>query len=549
MIKSKKDDTEQRAIIAILLSLAIYWIWTAFFMPPAPVSTASTAPIDNPSTVTAEAPVNDTPVADVPVTPSADIPEREVGFSTSEISATLTSEGGSLTVVKLPNHPSSYNVTPIWSHVYNLIKGEGEGEWKPYGDDPGREIVITENGLLVAAGSGRFVEGRYTLDSRSAVRVTDDGLRVTKTYAEGAEPNFVNVAVTFENIGSQTWTGPLWVGMVDVFEGEAGRYENATRPNAVVDGDLEAQLDLEDLSEGAEVFEGPVSWFGVGDRYFMAAAIPDSTTWGRATFASTGVEGGAGAYLVRDQTLEAGRSETVNLRVFVGPKDLSVLREIGQDFDQAVDFGIFGFFSNILLWILQMFHGLVGNWGVAIILLTVSVKAAFWPLTQKSFKSSRAMQAVQPKIAALKEKYGDEPQKLGEEQMKLFREEGVNPLAGCLPMVVQMPVWFALYSVLLSSADVFNAEFLYLKDLSSADPLGILPLLVGVFYFIQQRIMPTSPNMDPMQQKLMRMMPMMFVAFMFAFPSGLNIYILINTLLSITQMWLINRAYPVAQPS
>ena len=548
MIKSKKDDTEQRAIIAILLSLAIYWVWTAFFMPPPPASTAAPVASDGPAAI-ADAPVRDTPVADTPAVPTADIPEREVGFSTSEISATLSSEGGGLRTVQLPSHPAAYTVTPIWNHVYNLVTGDGPKEWKPYGEDPGTQEVLSENGLLIAAGSGRFVEGRYTLDSRGAVRVTDDGLRITKTYTEGEGPNFVDVSVTFENIGSRAWTGPLWVGMADIFEGEAGRYENATRPNAVVDGDLETQNDIEDLSEGAEIFEGPVSWFGVGDRYFMASAIPDSESWGRATFASTGVEGGAGAYLVRDQTLEPGRSETLNMRVFVGPKDLSLLREIGHDFDQAVDFGIFGFFSNILLWILEMFHGLVGNWGVAIILLTVSVKAAFWPLTQKSFKSSRAMQAVQPKIAALKEKYGDEPQKLGEEQMKLFREEGVNPLAGCLPMVVQMPVWFALYSVLLSSADVYNEEFLYLKDLSSADPLGVLPLMVGVFYFIQQRIMPTSPNMDPMQQKLMRMMPMFFVVFMFAFPSGLNIYILINTLLSITQMWLINRAYPVAQTS
>lgn len=547
---NRKDDTEQRAIVAILLSLAVYWIWQLYFVPPPP-PVEDSPPVASAPTEVAPGPGASTdggaPAAEVP----SDLPERSLAFNTSDVEATLSSEGGGLHSIFLPRHEGAYEITPIYKHALNLFSGEGGG-WSPYGEQPGAEQIFSEEGLLMSAGTGRFNESRYALTTSggaaTAVRSTGDGIKVTKTYSEGEDGRFVDVSIRFENTGSSAFSGPLWIGMSDVFSGEAGRYENATRPAAVVDGDLEKQDDIEELSDGVVVLEGPVSWFGIGDRYFMAAAIPESESWGRLTFAAGQVEGAAGVYLVRDQTLQPGAAEAVNLRVYIGSKDLSALRAIGHDLSESVEFGIFGFFSNILLWILNLFHSLVGSWGLAIILLTVSVKAAFWPLTQKSFKSSRAMQAVQPRIAALKEKYGDDPQKLGEEQMKIFREEGVNPLSGCLPMVIQMPVWFALYSVLLSSADVYHAEFLYLKDLSSVDPYCVLPVLVGIFYFLQQRIMPTSPNMDPTQQKIMRMMPMFFVVFMFAFPSGLNIYILINTLLSITQMWLINRAYPVAEP-
>jgi YidC/Oxa1 family membrane protein insertase len=213
-----------------------------------------------------------------------------------------------------------------------------------------------------------------------------------------------------------------------------------------------------------------------------------------------------------------------------------------------VDFGFFGFFSHILLFILELWQGVVGNWGVAIILLTVTVKLAFWPLTKKSFESSRKMQALSPQMAEIKEKHKDDAQKAGQAQMELFKKEGVNPLAGCLPMFIQMPVWFALYSVLLFAADLYQAEFLYLADLTSKDPFGVLPTLVGVGMIFQQRMTPLSPTMDPMQQKMIRFMPLAFTIIFYSFPSGLALYVLVNTILSILQMFLVNRAFPLVHP-
>jgi YidC/Oxa1 family membrane protein insertase len=246
-------------------------------------------------------------------------------------------------------------------------------------------------------------------------------------------------------------------------------------------------------------------------------------------------------------SLQPGATETLRFDLYVGEKNLNILLARGSNLSATVDFGIFGFFSHILLKILLFFQGLVNNWGLAIICLTLAIKTAFFPLTKKSFVSSRKMQALAPKMKEIKEIHKDNPQAAGQAQMKLFRDEGVNPLAGCLPMLIQMPVWFALYSVLLGAADLYQAEFLYIDDLTSIDPWGILPTLVGVFMFIQQRITPMSPNADPMQQKMFRMLPFVFVIVMYSFPAGLALYILINTIFSIAQMWAVNKAHPMPQ--
>lgn len=551
MIK-KDPEAEQRLILAVFLSVAVYWIWTAFFLPPPPPVVAD--PVAQAAAeVTGQAPTTSPAAAltpepgAAPVVPAAaDLPERTLAFSTSGLSTELTSEGGGLADVVVEGHQSPFEIQAIWSRALAKVTGKADDEWLPWGLEPGPERLISAEGLVLAAGAGGdFIVGRHTVQSGSAATATytnPQGIEVRRTYTPTDDPNLVHVDVTWTHRGSEPWKGPLWVGAADRFEGEANRYSNVARPVISADGDLETLEDLEDL----ERLEGPVGWFGIADRYFIAAAIPQAS-WGRGEFAET-FDGRQGAFLVHDANLMPGQSDSVALELFIGPKELEALGAHHPNLEAAVDFGIFGFFSRILLWILQGFHGLVGNWGAAIILLTLSVKIGFWPLTQKSFASGRKMQALQPKIQAMKEKFPDDPQRQGQEQMKLFQEEGVNPLGGCIPMIIQMPVWFALYSVLLFSVDVYHAEFFYLRDLSSPDPWGVLPTLVGVLMVLQQRLTPMSPSMDPTQQKIMRMMPLVFVFIMYSFPSGLALYILVNTILSILQMWLVNKAYPMVTP-
>jgi YidC/Oxa1 family membrane protein insertase len=198
----------------------------------------------------------------------------------------------------------------------------------------------------------------------------------------------------------------------------------------------------------------------------------------------------------------------------------------------------------------------VVNWGAAIILLTLFVKICFFPLTQKAFISSRKMQAVQPKMKAMQEKYKDNKEVLQQEMMKFYKSEGVNPLGGCLPTLIQMPVWFALYTVFLNSFDLYDSSFLYLKDLTAADPYAILPVLYMGLMFLNTKLMPMpdmstmdekAKEMAQMQRKMFKIMPLAFGIFMFNFPSGLVVYFCVNISLSILQLWMINRKFETAQ--
>ena len=345
--------------------------------------------------------------------------------------------------------------------------------------------------------------------------------------------------VRFENRSNQT-IRDLWVGVSAVLDGEAGMYENVNRPVALVAEDVERVDDLSEL-EGSnyERFSGQVDWFGMSDKYFMSVLVPLDDTNGEWIVDALSDDRITSAMRMT-QALDSGASREIRFLTYIGPKDLDQLNEVGHNLDQSIEFGIFGMFSRILLALLKFYEGIAGNWGVAIILLTLTVKALFFPLMQKQFVSSKRMQAIQPQLKELREKYKDNQTLQGQMTMKLFKENKVNPMSGCLPMIIQMPVWFALYNVMLFSVELYGTQFLYLKDLTEVDPTGVLPLLVAVLMVFQQKMMPMG-NMDPMQQKMMRLMPIGFGLFMFTFPSGLVLYFSINNSLTILQQWFIYR--------
>lgn len=548
----KKDEPDQRVLIAILLCVMVFWIWSSVFAPPAAPQPAedpaqggvvTTDPAGDPAGAPPVEPLGGTPPVAEP------IPARELPLQTAELQATLSSRTGALHSVVLPNHPAPLEVTPIWSGVWAMFSGKPLGEWRPYGDDPGVERLLTPEAALLSAGAGAFTPTAHRVEDGGTLtaQASMGGIEVQKTLATTSDPRMLRATVSFRNAGSAAWTGPLWVGASDRMNLESGSYANVTRPVAVVDGDLETLLDLGDADAAPVAYEGPVSWLGIGDRYFMAAMVPDQPTWGSLGFVRV-AELTYGAFLVRQATLQPGQAEQLSFDVYIGTKDLDILEGLERDLAESVDLGMFGFFARPLLFVLKLIHGVVGSWGWAIILLTLLVKALFWPLNRASFVSSRKMQALQPRLEELRVKHKDDPQKAGQEQMQLFAKEGVNPLSGCLPMLVQMPVWFALYSVLLYSSDVYHADFFYLQDLSSLDPLGLLPTLMGGLMVLQQSLTPMPPSMDPVQQRILKLMPLMFAVVMYSFPSGLALYSLVNTVLSILQMWLINRTIPAVMP-
>jgi YidC/Oxa1 family membrane protein insertase len=238
----------------------------------------------------------------------------------------------------------------------------------------------------------------------------------------------------------------------------------------------------------------------------------------------------------------AGASANFDSRLFVGPKLQEKIEDIAPGLVYTVDYGLVTFISAPLFWVLEHLHRLVGNWGVAIILLTILVKALFFKLTEAQYKSFAKMRKFAPRLQALKERYGEDKQKLNQAMMELYKKEKINPLGGCLPILVQMPVFIALYWVLLESVELRQAVFIpgWIDNISARDPYFILPVLNAVAMFASQKLTPTA-GMDPMQARLLQMMPLIFGVMFAFFPAGLVLYWTVNSVLSLAQQWIITR--------
>jgi YidC/Oxa1 family membrane protein insertase len=339
----------------------------------------------------------------------------------------------------------------------------------------------------------------------------------------------------------------------------------------VFDGTL-SEIDYDDLQEepkGTISVQSTGGWIGITDKYWLVALLPDQSVPITARFIHTNTAG-TDKYQVDTLraalTVPAGGAVEITDRVFVGAKVVSVLDAYGEalgnndiKFDLAVDFGWFYFITKPIFFALSYFYGLFGNYGLAILLLTVLIKAAFFPLANKSYKSMSKMKKLQPKITELREKFGDDKAGMQKEMMALYKTEKVNPAAGCLPVIVQIPVFFSLYKVLFVTIEMRHAPFFgWIQDLSAPDPtsifnlfglipwtppdfltIGVWALLMGATMWLQQKLNPQPP--DPMQAKIMMMLPIMFTFILARFPAGLVIYWCWNNILSIAQQWIIMR--------
>jgi YidC/Oxa1 family membrane protein insertase len=380
-------------------------------------------------------------------------------------------------------------------------------------------------------------------------------VEIVKRLAERREGDVcqVDVEVTWKNAGASRYDGELWLGVHDHTPEHASRYQSQRQPMALVDGSITyggalgagCVRDGSSLSDEQPVIPvpGPVSWFGLSDRYFGFFVLPEHPDLGalRLTRFGSGEEALDGSVLAFSGGLDPGASRTERFRVYLGPNHTEQLEKVDPTLSRAVDLGWFAFFGYPLLWLLRAFYGLTGNWGLAIILLTFLVKAVFFPMTQRSFKSMQRMQKIQPELAKIKEEFADNPQEMNRRTLELMKEHQVNPLSGCLPTVVQMPVWIALYNVLLTSVELYHTRFLYLKDLSEPDPFLVLPITITFLMWLQQQLS-TPANLDPVQQQVMRYMPIIFGFMFFGFPSGLAVYVFVNMTLSILQQWFIKRS-------
>jgi len=372
--------------------------------------------------------------------------------------------------------------------------------------------------------------------------VHPSGLRLVKEFRFYAENYYVEVTLHFENLGSRPLDADcylVWGYNLVQRDDKGGRNYNHVGPSYYLGGELE-HVKPKDI-EGELELAGSFSWAALQNTYFAAIFVP-KTVESRLRIRKTGEEkkplialGLEGEPL----SLEPGGKQELSFGVYIGPQAAENLRMVGASLVEIIDYGWFGFLARPLMEVLRLFYRYTGNYGVAIIVLTVVIKLLFWPLTTASFKSMKNMQKIQPKVNELRKKYKDDPQKLNREMMELYRKYKVNPLGGCMPMLLQIPVFFALYKALLVSIELRHAPFIFwIKDLSAKDPYYITPILMGISMLVQQKMTPSS---DPKQAKLMLLMPVIFTVMFLNFPTGLVIYWLMNNILTIGQQYLINK--------
>ncbi len=311
------------------------------------------------------------------------------------------------------------------------------------------------------------------------------------------------------------------------------------------------KYDFDDLEE-ADLKESTINgWIAILQHYFVTAWVPVSDTIHTIDTSNQNL-GKAGLTQIRItqdwQWIKPGESQTFAAKLYVGPKIQSDLENVAEGLELTVDYGFLWWIGRPIFFLLIFFQGFAVNWGLAIILVTIAIKTLLYPLARAQYRSFAKMRLLQPKMTAMKEQYGDDKQKMSMKMMELYKKEKVNPLGGCFPLLIQMPVFISLYWVLMESVELRHAPFiLWIEDMSVMDPYYVMPLLMGASMYLMQKMQPVSPAMDPMQQKMMQMMPVFMTVFFVFFPAGLVLYWLMNNLISISQQLYITKQFNAEQ--
>jgi YidC/Oxa1 family membrane protein insertase len=374
-----------------------------------------------------------------------------------------------------------------------------------------------------------------------------NGLRVKKIYTFKPNSYVIELTHQVDNQTGQPWEGRLYTQLQRTKAAEVGQssFIHTYMGGAVATpNSLYKKVYFDDMRDGSFNQENPTGWAGgwaaMLQHYFLAAWVPQPEE----VFRYSGRVFGENRYALQMvgplQTVAPNAQQDFSVKLFAGPKLQYQLGELAPGLDLTVDYGWLWFIAQPLYWTLEWIYRWIGNWGWAIIILTLLIKLAFYQLSATSYKSMAHMRRLHPRLVALKERYGDNKEGLNRAMMDLYKKEKINPLGGCLPILVQIPVFIALYWVLLESVELRHAPFIFwINDLSSPDPFFVLPVIMGVTMLLQHYLNPTP--IDPVQQKVMLILPLVFTVFFAFFPSGLVLYWVVNNMLSIAQQWIITR--------
>ena len=373
-----------------------------------------------------------------------------------------------------------------------------------------------------------------------------EGLAVKKEFIFTKGSYLITVRYVLANEGDKTWKGYMNTQLLRTSPTEdsssmfhVGSYTGASYSKPGVS--RYKKIGFKDMTKSNLDLDVDGGWIAMQQHYFLTAWVPVADSKSR--FYTRAVNGDYTIGAVSQPiTLAQGEHQDVSSRLYLGPEITNTLKAIAPGLDLTVDYGWLWFISGLLFSLMKTIYSVVGNWGWSIVLVTVLIKLAFFRLSATSYKSMAGMRKLQPKLLALRERYGDDKAKISQATMEMYRQEKVNPLGGCLPIIVQIPVFIALYWVLLESVELRQAPFmLWITDLASSDPWHVLPVIMGATMLIQQKLNPAPP--DPMQAKIMMFLPILFTGLFWNFPAGLVLYWIVNNTLSITQQWYITRKY------
>ena len=541
----------QRLILLFIFSFSLLMLWEAWEREgrpkPAP---APRAPQGVPAPAKpAAAP---TPPASPAVSPGADpgAQGEVVRISTDLIVAEVDSLGGTLRRVELVRHKDSRDRTKNFvllgpGHHYTAQSGitgdAGPNHRTPWRVLPGERTLAAgaeavELRLAAQGRDGLQVEKIYTFKRNSyvidvALELRNQSAVPTATYGyfqltHDGKPD-ADADTIAQQFGAQSFTG------FAVFS-EARKFE---------------KVHPSDLDEGRpeHVAQADNGWLAFVQHYFVSAWLPPQGVT-RDYVMEKRQDGIYAGRVLIPATVAPGTSARLSAPLYAGPQEQSRLRAAAPGLDLVVDYGFLAIIAWPLFWLLEKFHALSGNWGVAIILLTILIKLVFFPLSAASYKSMAKMKLITPRLTKIREMYAHDRQKMNQAMMELYRTEKINPLGGCFPILVQIPVFIALYWVLLAAIELRHAPFiLWITDLSALDPYYVLPILMAATMVVQTKLNPVPP--DPVQAQVMKYMPYVFSVFFFFFPAGLVLYWLVNNILSILQQWQIQRMFTRDKPA
>ncbi len=468
-------------------------------------------------------------------------PIEKIEVTTDVFDLVISPQGGTIEYAALKKYPISKKNTK--EKVVLLKRKETDNFYLIQGG------VLSKNGVITPNTTFSFDRTNYSLADNESVsvplyHVSEEGVKTTKTITFYKGQYVADIEYKIENQSQEPWVGRAYGEILRTKQKERESRLIYTYTGAVVSTPEERyeKIDFDDIEDGDLEINAANGWVAMLQHYFLTALIPgkkdESYTYYTRNANNRGYIIGAAT---TTKEIVIGNKETLSHRVYIGPKEQKEIEKIAEGLSLTVDYGIFWFIAKPLFWLLDYINTFTNNWGWSIVLVTIFLKLLFYKLSAKGYRSMANMRRVQPRLLAIKERYQDDRTQLNKAMMDIYKREKINPLGGCFPILVQIPVFISLYWVLLESVELRQADFiLWINDLSIADPFFVLPLLMGVTMFVQQKLNPAP--MDPIQAKVMSILPIVFTIFFAFFPAGLVLYWVANNILSIAQQWAITRS-------